>query len=261
MLHKKRKDLMERNKTKKYLKYAVGEVVLVVIGILIALSINNWNEYRKERIKEQMILNQLKEDYQSNLLQLEQKMKMRETVIHSAGQVLNYIDHPVLVKRDSLIFHLSNILVDPTFDPIQNDLISSGNLRLIRNANLKRFLSNWTSDIVAVKEMERLWSGFTSQEVLTKYMRLGITREIVSCTGEKEIMIGWLLDKNASNKTIVIGKSKSAASIKEITSDQLIESIASHALGFNYFTNRQSKALKKRVSAILNLIDSELKSE
>ena len=41
---------MEKNKTGKYLKYAIGEVVLVVIGILIALQINNWNENRKLNI-------------------------------------------------------------------------------------------------------------------------------------------------------------------------------------------------------------------
>ena len=41
---------MEKNKTGKYLKYAIGEIVLVVIGILIALQINNWNENRKSKI-------------------------------------------------------------------------------------------------------------------------------------------------------------------------------------------------------------------
>ena len=45
-----RYNLMEQNKTGKYLKYAIGEIVLVVIGILIALSINNWNEERKGKI-------------------------------------------------------------------------------------------------------------------------------------------------------------------------------------------------------------------
>ncbi|MGM5469619.1 DUF6090 family protein [Flavobacteriaceae bacterium LMO-SS05] len=44
-----RKNLITQGKTTNYLKYAIGEIVLVVIGILIALSINNWNEQRKER--------------------------------------------------------------------------------------------------------------------------------------------------------------------------------------------------------------------
>ena len=43
-----RRSLLSEGKTSKYLKYAVGEIVLVVIGILIALQINNWNEHRKE---------------------------------------------------------------------------------------------------------------------------------------------------------------------------------------------------------------------
>ena len=46
-----RQNLIMENKTRKYLKYAVGEIVLVVIGILIALQVNNWNENRKTEIK------------------------------------------------------------------------------------------------------------------------------------------------------------------------------------------------------------------
>ena len=53
---------MEKNKTGKYFKYAVGEIVLVVIGILIALSINNWNEERKNKIKESVYLQGIKSD-------------------------------------------------------------------------------------------------------------------------------------------------------------------------------------------------------
>jgi hypothetical protein len=44
---------MEQNNTRKYLQYALGEVILVMIGILLALQVNNWNENRKDRIKEQ----------------------------------------------------------------------------------------------------------------------------------------------------------------------------------------------------------------
>ncbi len=53
---------MEKNKTGKYFKYAIGEIVLVVIGILIALSINNWNESRKQSTLEKEFLTSIKND-------------------------------------------------------------------------------------------------------------------------------------------------------------------------------------------------------
>lgn len=57
-----RYNLMSENKTGKYLKYAIGEIVLVVIGILIALSINNWNEKSKQQIKLQQIYHEILAD-------------------------------------------------------------------------------------------------------------------------------------------------------------------------------------------------------
>ena len=50
-----RKNLLVENKTSKYFKYAIGEIILVVIGILIALQINNWNESRKSNQLEQAL--------------------------------------------------------------------------------------------------------------------------------------------------------------------------------------------------------------
>lgn len=58
-----RQKLVSENKISKYLIYAIGEIILVVIGILIALQINNWNEYKKERAKERVVL----EDIINNL--------------------------------------------------------------------------------------------------------------------------------------------------------------------------------------------------
>ena len=59
-------DLMEKNKTGKYLKYAIGEIVLVVLGILIALSINSWNQDRIDKRSESKYLQELKREIQSN---------------------------------------------------------------------------------------------------------------------------------------------------------------------------------------------------
>jgi hypothetical protein len=55
-LRRIRRSLIESGSLRKYLLYAIGEVALVVIGILIALQINNWNEWRKDRIKEKKLL-------------------------------------------------------------------------------------------------------------------------------------------------------------------------------------------------------------
>lgn len=64
-----RYDLIEKNKTGKYLKYAVGEIILVVIGILIALSINNWNENLKNKKLETSYLKRIYKDLDNDLLE------------------------------------------------------------------------------------------------------------------------------------------------------------------------------------------------
>ena len=63
-----RYNLMEQNKTGKYLKYAIGEIILVVIGILIALSINNWNERQKSNIREQTVLENFIKNLNADLI-------------------------------------------------------------------------------------------------------------------------------------------------------------------------------------------------
>ena len=61
-----RQKLLSENKFSKYLIYAIGEIALVVIGILIALQINNWKEQRRENINEQAILKRLEKEFNSN---------------------------------------------------------------------------------------------------------------------------------------------------------------------------------------------------
>jgi hypothetical protein len=73
-----RQNLLSEGKTGKYLKYAFGEIILVVIGILIALQINNWNENRKNRLLEQQLL---KVDRAVNVYHL------RRMKVSSANQV------------------------------------------------------------------------------------------------------------------------------------------------------------------------------
>ncbi|HBR54223.1 MAG TPA: hypothetical protein DEA82_11320, partial [Flavobacteriaceae bacterium] len=84
-----RQRLIADNRFSKYLLYAIGEIILVVIGILIALQINNWNEERKERFTEQKILKQLQKEYTQNLKQLDEKILMRNKMTQASNALLD----------------------------------------------------------------------------------------------------------------------------------------------------------------------------
>ena len=79
-----RQNLLAEGKTGKYLKYAVGEIILVVIGILIALQINNWNENRKLQIKSYDYLKRLKVDTDNVSKDVFGSLKRAERKYHDA---------------------------------------------------------------------------------------------------------------------------------------------------------------------------------
>jgi hypothetical protein len=259
-----RQSLLMENKTGKptlptgrYLKYAIGEIVLVVIGILIALQINNWNEQRKDRTKEHILLKQLHEDYQADLVQLEEKMATREKMIASGVALLEAFDDPNGANRDSVIKDISILGNDPTFDPIQNDLNSSENLRLIRNVKLSRLLSNWSSDVVAVKEIEDVWTKIVYNQFDLTTSELGIGRDLSNSFMNNTDHL-WLLDNNPDSYKIEIGKSKLGAPLNEVLTSRKLEAVVGNAITLNKSANLQSEALRRRIKEILYIIKTEL---
>ena len=99
---------MEKNKTGKYLKYAIGEIVLVVIGILIALSINNWNEQRKSIQKGRDILVDIKENVEFNTIQFQKDIEIIGEVIKSIDIILENIT-VTKIYNDSLDKHFRRV--------------------------------------------------------------------------------------------------------------------------------------------------------
>ena len=96
-----RLDLIGKNKTGKYLKYAIGEIVLVVVGILIALSINNWNIRNKEEQKELVYIKSMIEDIESDIIQ-------SENIIERLDLTVARIDSLLLELSSQHIYHNSN---------------------------------------------------------------------------------------------------------------------------------------------------------
>ena len=74
---------METGKTSLYIKYAIGEIILMVIGIHIALQINNWNEHRKTRVTEVIFLENINADLELNLVLLDEFITSRQKTMKS----------------------------------------------------------------------------------------------------------------------------------------------------------------------------------
>src|SRR5210317_500403 len=107
-----RQKLLTENKFSKYFLYAIGEIVLVVIGILIALQINEESTRRKNTIIESEILLDLKTEFEFNLQELEKAIEISNSiVINSKGLLRACWDDRNLISEDSIQFFLSKSIM------------------------------------------------------------------------------------------------------------------------------------------------------
>ncbi|WP_250434351.1 DUF6090 family protein [Hanstruepera flava] len=137
-----RQQLLSEGKTSKYFKYALGEIVLVVIGILIALQINNWNENRKNRITEADYYCRILDDFELNEKLIDEttelttyKIKLCKALLLDLNNIPNnrsdILNKFVLALRQD-VFVPSNIAFE--------DITSSGQLKLLKDLELKNRL-------------------------------------------------------------------------------------------------------------------------
>jgi hypothetical protein len=123
-----RQNLLMENKTGKYLKYALGEIVLVVIGILIALSINNWNETRKDQQELRNILQNIATDMRVDALNLKDNLEYAKEENKRIKTFLNNKDYSGFT-RDSLqkslqVYSYNSIWRTSGFDNLKNSGIT-----------------------------------------------------------------------------------------------------------------------------------------
>ena len=141
-----RQNLLMENKTGnpalpagRYMKYAIGEIILVVIGILIALSINNWNESRKETVLEKKVLIELKKSLENNYNEMLQDSLKRVNWNRSSDIIIRVL-YEKAEYNDSLNIHFHNARIPGTnlslstagYEGLKNvgyNIISSDTLR------------------------------------------------------------------------------------------------------------------------------------
>lgn len=141
-----RRKLLGEGSLRKYLVYAFGEILLIVIGILIALQLNNWHEGRKGRklVRQynQSLLRDMKDDLESIQIRIE-NARIR---ILGVERLLNFIDqeddYSEYKKREDLIRAGWLNFFSPTLSTY-NDLINSGNIKLIKDDSLKLLINDF----------------------------------------------------------------------------------------------------------------------
>jgi hypothetical protein len=145
---------METNKPVKYLKYAAGEIVLVVIGILIALSINNWNQNRIERNKEKLILAELIVDLKEQSKVLDTYIGIESRYYHHGKDILSYYSsNQTFIGSDSIYAKLNSLIERKTFNPIRTtfqELISTGTIGILQDKSIKRKIIQYYNELERV---------------------------------------------------------------------------------------------------------------
>jgi len=156
-----RQNLLMENKTGKYFKYAIGEIVLVVIGILIALSINNWNVNRLKSDKEINVLANIHKEFKKNKVQLDTVLKWHKIVHNGCAKIMNLFpikSKPEPEVLDSLSVYLWNSYGGHTFNPSQssiNALISTSSFDIINDEDLRKLLISWNDLVEDYQEEEQ----------------------------------------------------------------------------------------------------------
>jgi len=252
---------MEQNKTGKYLKYAIGEIVLVVIGILIALSINNWNTQRINSVQEKEILLQLKDEYEKNLTQLNQKIQLRKSIIHSCFQLLSYRrEKASIVELDSFNYHLSRLYTTPTFDPalgVSTELSNSGKLYLIKDHELRNLITTWPSFLSQLREEElnvKEWVETRFNPFLIENYQIGASLEL-SWTDDGFNSLSALSKTEHSSLSGLFDKIPFDVLLNHPDFEDHLALIMSN----HQWSNQQAIGVKEELNKIITNIDTGLK--
>jgi hypothetical protein len=155
LFNKIRKQLLDENKTGRYLKYAIGEIILVMIGILLALQVNNWNNNRHLKNEELKVLKSLHLEFKENLTNFDSAYKFHLNRKNAIETMM--VSNPRELSLDSLRDLNRSIGNNYTFDPFQgiyNSVINSGKIELVSNDSLKLKIARFQDLVNDYKEEE-----------------------------------------------------------------------------------------------------------
>ncbi|MDI1324041.1 MAG: DUF6090 family protein [Algoriphagus sp.] len=170
IFRKIRQKLLTQNRGTRYIAYALGEILLVTIGILIALQVNTWNENRIDQKKEAGILKDLHQEFQLNKVSIDSSIQHHRTVLEAIKGVLNGMGKSGPEYSEDHLDSLINLTLDyDNYIPSQTviaELISTGKTNLISSDTLRTLIFQWVSEIEDKNE------GYESLDLMSENLIL-----------------------------------------------------------------------------------------
>ena len=252
---------METGKTAKYFKYAIGEIVLVVIGILIALQINNWNISQNEKKQEYKILQDLKVEFNANQKDALRMLDTHKSFITSMNRIqeLNALENYNQLELDNAI---QTIILIGSYTPrpgASNNLINSGNLSLIQNEELRNQLTVWSGVVEDLFDDEDEAKTYTLNTIIPfmaehyPVVNIEIMEEI------QAIEIGWIEEGEFPIDDWYAKDSyKKNYDVKNLLNNANFQGHVSVKKMFAIHCTIEANAVVEAAKNIINLIDSEI---
>ncbi|HSR60105.1 MAG TPA: DUF6090 family protein [Robiginitalea sp.] len=174
-----RRRLLENGQSGKYLRYAIGEIILVMIGILLALQVNNWNERRKELKQGELLLHNIRREFLQNQQMLDTVLELNQEAYEAHRVLLDLMgaEAALLAEHnlDSLLYFALN---SESYLPARHtidDALRSGRIDLIGNEKIKNTLLQWGTDldlIQAYKDIQANWQNQQMVPFMNRYISL-----------------------------------------------------------------------------------------
>ncbi len=152
-----RKKMADDNKPIKYMRYAIGEIALVVIGILIALYINNWNEERRSQKQACFYIIDLQESLQSTKLELQRVIDKSQLSYYASDTLDRILFHKAQIPfftMDTIIEGSMGYTIYSANSGMISEIMNSGGLELFTNKFIRNSISSWDSRLYNISKYE-----------------------------------------------------------------------------------------------------------
>ena len=175
-----RQNLLSEGKTTKYLKYAIGEIVLVMIGILLALQVSNWNQDRKDRISERKLLDNIHRDFIQNKIGFDSVKAINYRSLAALDSMIALFP----LQRDSLknkaFWKHFGRIENQTYNPYSSSVemvVNSGSIQLIQDDELQQYLVSWKDVLLDYQEEENIYYRMLNDQLFPYW------REVLDYSG------------------------------------------------------------------------------